>query len=91
MERYLSILEVSQKQAYIFASNKLQDNIRRSALIAKITSPAYFKDVIQDENLFNEETNLVYSGGGHIVLVFDSYENAVEFNKRVTTIIGRHI
>ena len=89
MERYLSILEVSQKQAYIFASNKLQDNIRRSALIAKITSPAYFKDVIQDENLFNEETNLVYSGGGHIVLVFDSYENAVEFNKRVTTEIRK--
>lgn len=30
MERYLVMLEVSQKQAYIFGSNKLKDNIRNS-------------------------------------------------------------
>lgn len=89
MERYLSILEISQKQAYIFSSNKLQDNIRRSALIAWITSPKYFEEVIKDEDLFTRETNLVYSGGGHIVLVFDSYEKAVTFNKMVTTAIRK--
>ena len=38
MERYLVMLEVSQKQAYIFGSNKLKDNIRNSAIIAWIMS-----------------------------------------------------
>ena len=89
MERYLSILEVSQKQAYIFSSNKLHDNIRRSALIAWITSPKYFEEVTDDKNLFDGEKNLVYSGGGHIVLVFDSYEKAVAFNRMVTTAIRK--
>ena len=86
MALYLSILEVSQKQAYIFGSNRLSDNYYRSALIAWITSPEYFKKVLKDEgkSFFSEADNLVYSGGGHIVLAFDDKEKAVDFNRIIT-------
>ena len=40
-ERYLTILEVSQKQAYIFQSNELRSNVLNSADIAWITSGEY--------------------------------------------------
>lgn len=83
-ERFLTMLEVSQKQAYIFSSNKLKDNVINSATIAWIMSPEYFESVIADNGLFSKEKNLVYSGGGHTVLEFDCKENAVEFAKRVT-------
>ena len=43
MARQLMILEVSQKQAYIFASRKLRDNMLRSAQIAYVTSDAFFR------------------------------------------------
>ena len=39
MEHILTMLEVSQKQSYIFSSNKLKDNITNSAVIAWIMSP----------------------------------------------------
>lgn len=77
MERYLVMLEVSQKQAYIFGSNKLKDNIRNSAIIAWIMSPEYFEQVINAPEKFNQKDNLVYSGGGHIVLEFPTKESAV--------------
>lgn len=66
--RYLTILEVSQKQAYIFQSNKLKDNITHSAIIAWIMSAQYFENALENEKLFKKEKNLVYSGGGHTVL-----------------------
>ena len=40
-ERYLTILEVSQKQAYIFQSNELKKNILNSAVIAWIMDQDY--------------------------------------------------
>ncbi len=81
VKRYLVILEVSQKQAYVFSSNKLQDNVRSSEEIAYVTSPAYFA---QKYDGFNKEKNLVYSGGGHIVLEFASREEAVDFNRKIS-------
>ena len=50
MARYLTIIEVSQKQAYIFASNKLQDNIRRSSEIAVITGIPFMQETIDKSN-----------------------------------------
>ena len=44
MDRYLDIVEVSQKQAYIFSSNHLKDNVLNSATIAYITSSEYFTE-----------------------------------------------
>ncbi len=87
--RYMTILEVSQKQAYIFASNKLRDNITNSAVIAWIMSPEYFAKEIDDEKTFSEARNLVYSGGGHTVLEFETMEAAQEFTRRITKAIMR--
>lgn len=83
-ERYLTMLEVSQKQAYIFQSNELKENIRNSAVIAWIMDADYLEEKAAGRNLFHKEENLVYSGGGHIVLEFPSREQAVSFTKVVT-------
>lgn len=82
IERYLSILEVSQKQAYIFGSNKLRDNVLRSAEIWWLTDPERIDDLIRDKSCFDHLKNTVYAGGGHTVLVFESYGKAVDFNRR---------
>ena len=78
-ERVLVILEVSQKQAYIFSSNKLKDNIVNSSVIAWIMSGAYFEETAGNKQIFSEAKNMVYSGGGHTVLEFESCEKAREF------------
>ena len=88
-ERYLTILEVSQKQAYIFGSNKLRDNIVNSAVIAWVMSNDYFEKTIADDNLYCEEKNYVYSGGGHTILEFDAKEKADEFVKKITSTIRK--
>lgn len=78
--RYLMILEVSQKQAYIFSSNKLKDNIRCSKNICQVTEQEYFAPIAEKAGIaFSEEANLVYSGGGHTVLEFDQEEEAKKF------------
>ena len=82
--RVLTILEVSQKQAYIFASNKLRNNIVNSANIAWILSPNYFEQKIADKNIFSETENLVYAGGGHTVLTFATKEQAIDFTQKIT-------
>lgn len=87
MDRYLDIVEVSQKQAYIFSSNHLKDNVLNSATIAYITSSEYFTEVVKDENLYSESKNMVFSGGGHTVLEFPSIDAARKFNAIVTASI----
>ncbi len=83
-KKYLVILEVSQKQAFIFSSNKLKDNVANSAVIAWVTDSDFFQEVIGDASIYKEENNLVYAGGGHTILVFDSKDQAKEFVWRVT-------
>lgn len=75
MKKLLLIMEVSQKQAYIFKNKELKKNIDASYTIDEITSSGYFKKYFPE--YYNEEKNLVYSGGGHTILVFD---NDVEEN-----------
>lgn len=89
---YLTILEVSQKQAYIFSSNKLLDNITNSAVIAWVMSPKYFKQKVgklDDKVSFSEDKNVVYSGGGHTVLEFETKLQADTFVKQITSTIRR--
>lgn len=82
---YLMILEVSQKQAYIFSSNKLKDNIRHSENICQVTDPEYFGDVAAKAGIsFCEDDNVVYSGGGHTVLEFQEEKEAKEFAYEVS-------
>ena len=83
--RQLMILEVSQKQAYIFASTRLRDNIANSEAICQVTDPGYFKLAAEAEGKdFDVERRLVYSGGGHTVLEFDSEEAAKDFAWLIT-------
>lgn len=86
-ERYLTILEVSQKQAYIFQSNELKKNILNSAVIAWIMDADYLEETAGDKLLFDQKENLVYSGGGHTVLEFPTQEQAVRFTKIITKAI----
>ena len=81
----LSIVEVSQKQAYIFLSNKLKENIGRSAQIAWVTSSGFFSKACQ--GLYNEADNLVYAGGGHTVLCFSDETKAKRFNAMLSRVI----
>lgn len=87
IKRYLVILEVSQKQAFIFSSNKLKENVVNSAIIAWVTDSDFFHEVINDNTIYQEEENLVYAGGGHTVLVFDTRDRAKEFVFRITRYI----
>lgn len=82
MNRILMILEVSRKQDYIFSSKKLRENAARSGEIAYVTSSAFFQTVSGD--VYDEEENLVYTGGGHTVLQFASREAATRFAVQVT-------
>lgn len=88
--RYLMILEVSQKQAYIFESTKLKDNVERSEEICQVTDPEYFKLVAERSGLsFDVEANVVYSGGGHTVLEFPDKESAEKFAYAVSSRVRR--
>ncbi len=78
----LVIVEVSQKQSYIFGSNKLQDNILNSNIIAYVTSSKYFKECAGE--LFDENKTEVYCGGGHAVLQFEDHDLAAHFIEAVT-------
>ena len=88
MGRYLTILEVSQKQAYIFASNKLADNIRRSGEIAKITEIDYMQKAVNESAFVQKKPklkdNLVYTGGGHTILEFKDDNTAREVVESIT-------
>ena len=43
MSRYLTIFEVSQKQAYIYSVNRLSENVKRSSEIAYVTSEKFIR------------------------------------------------
>ena len=58
-QKYLAILEVSQKQAFIFFSNKLKENVINSAIIAWVTSSFFFETITGDPAIYSEEKNLV--------------------------------
>lgn len=87
MKRILVMLEVSQKQAYIFASKELKENASRSADIAYITGSEFFKEA--SELFYEERENLVYTGGGHAVLQFENVVLAQEFARDVTETVLR--
>lgn len=79
---YLMIIEVSQKQRYIFDSLLLKNNVKNSANIARAVSSEYLK--VLGEDYYNEDKNMVYSGGGHTVLQFEEFKKAKDFAKKLT-------
>lgn len=82
MPKTLVILEVSQKQKYIFSSKKLRENVLRSNEINYVTSPAFFEKAASE--YYHETENFVYTGGGHAVLQFADEEQARKFTETVT-------
>lgn len=89
MQRYLTILEVSQKQAYIFASNKLSENIVNSEVIAKILSPGYLAEILKGTG-YSDNKNMVYSGGGHTILEFETKDESYQCVALLTETIYRN-
>lgn len=81
MQRILAILEVSQKQAYIFSSKQLKDNAARSAEIGYVTSDAFFRKAAPS---LYDGTQLVYAGGGHTILQFPDRETARQCMGQIT-------
>lgn len=79
--RYLMMIEVSQKQAFIFKHKRLANNIYASNLIQYMTSEAYFKKEAQEEF---EKGSVVYNGGGHTILEFSDEEDAKAFSRKIT-------
>lgn len=89
MEKYLVILEVSQKQAYIFKSKSLSDNIEASEIIRYVTDTKYFEEIYKNqeylvEGEYGENDNMVYSGGGHTILEFPTREAAQMFARTIS-------
>lgn len=88
--RYLMILEVSQKQAYIFSSTKLQENVANSEAICKVTDSKYFQKLSEEHIVdFDIQRNLVYSGGGHTILEFSDEKQARRFAFHVSKAVKR--
>lgn len=88
MSRFLVILEVSQKQAYIFRSNKLKENITNSAVIAYALGEEYIASVLSKEG-YSEAENMVYAGGGHTILTFEDREKAQKLTGMLTESVYR--
>lgn len=86
MPKTLVILEVSHKQDYIFGSKRLRENVARSGHIRYVTSNEFFQAAADE--LYRPE-NLVYTGGGHAVLQFDTADAAKAFTLRITEAVLR--
>lgn len=74
----LVLFEVSQKQNYIFSSNKLKENIGASIIVEKVVEelPLKIGKGYKDKNIYN--------GGGSSLYKFDSKEEAEEFVRKVS-------
>jgi hypothetical protein len=84
----LTILDVSGVQNYLFDSNRLTHNIGASYLVEQAMD-VWVKDAARDWQAGNIESGaanyeIVYSGGGNAVLLFDSRDRAIEFTRRYT-------
>ena len=88
MSRCLTILEVSQKQNYIFSSKKVKNNILNSAVIAYVLGSDYIEEVLATTT-YADDKNMVYSGGGHVVLEFPDENTAKEMVSKITRTIYR--
>lgn len=84
MNRFLMMIEVSQKQAFIFQNKRLANNIYASNLIQYITSEKFFITTAPQEF---KKGSVVYDGGGHTILEFSCRDDAQAFAKKITKYI----
>lgn len=83
MDRFLTVLEVSQKQNYIFRTDRLAENIGASIIIRQITE---FNDK-SNTLLSHYRDHLFYEGGGKSVFEFESAIDARKF----TSVISENV
>ncbi len=84
MPKTLAILEVSQKQAYIFGDKRLRENRRRSRAIRAATEELWMECLPESLTQEERQQRLVYAGGGHIILQFESRAEAEETVRAIT-------
>ena len=75
MSKRLMILEVSQKQSYIFASKRLKDNADRSLQIREVTESSFFQETAG--LFYSEAENL----GGTFAQPHDSQQQMFGLNR----------
>lgn len=73
-QRYLTIMEVSQKQAFIFSSNRLRKNVENSNIIAWIMDPEYFEKTIA-------RFCIIYEGKESGVFRWRTYSASVRYQR----------
>lgn len=78
----LVVLEVSQKQNYIFRTNRLKENIGASMIIREVTEDLP-DQVIADRGI-GEQGSCVFKGGGKSVYEFVTRESAQIFARAIS-------
>lgn len=71
--KYVTLIEVGSKQSYIFASNRLAENIGASIIIRKVTESEpkeFYKSFCPD---------VIYEGGGRALYVFKTMREGISF------------
>lgn len=98
-EVFAVLLDVTSIQKYIFASNKLKDNLGASYLIEEIYNSflkkAYKKVLNIDINIDDwkskdlklPESPIAYIGGGNTLVFFETNEKAIDFIKEWTKLL----
>jgi len=72
---FLTVLEVSKKQSYIFKSNRLRENIGASEIIAYVT------EELPQELYKKYKGEHISSGGGSSIFYFHNQEDSKSFSK----------
>lgn len=75
-QQWLTLIEATGIQPYLFGSNQLAQNIGASELVGQAT-----EDWVRE---FAQEAEIVYAGGGNAMLIFESEEAADTFARRLT-------
>ncbi|MGV8145506.1 MAG: hypothetical protein ACLKAK_04985 [Alkaliphilus sp.] len=77
----LVLVEVSKKQEYIFASNRVKENIGASIIIEHITGK------LATDEMEENRGKKILSGGGKSIFQFSVKENAICFAKNLTKLV----
>lgn len=81
---YLVVMEVSQKQNYIFKTNRLAENIGASILIRDVTEVLPGEKASETAARYGEHVQAVLEGGGKSVYEFESENGAKAFIRSVS-------